>query len=121
MKKKIILYSLILSMVCIMATPITTYSAKHTHTGTVKITSSVERNGYIVVKWKKSKSCKGYCVHVQCGNKILACHCYGKTITTARIKETVTLKKKLDKCGNWKTVVYCSSTGPSGANGGRGG
>ena len=122
MKKKALIFALLLSVaLAAVATPVPSYAVKHKHIGTVSIKSIKERNGYLIIKWKKSKNCKGYCVHLQCGKKTLYAHCYGKTISTARIKLTNTLRKKLDKCGSWEAIVYCSNTGPHGAGGGRGG
>lgn len=120
-KKIIPVILIVLGIVCIVIGSANMSFASHAHTGEVSIKSVTEHNGYIQIKWNKSSKCKGYCVHLNCGSKALYAKCVGKTISNLKIKRTVTLGKKLDKCGNWKAIVYCSPKGPSGANGGRGG
>lgn len=93
--------------------------AGHIHDKQVTITSIKERGRYIDFKWKKDKSCKAYCVHIECGSKVLYSHCVGKTRNHYKVSVSKSLQKKIDKCSNIKYKVYCSNKAY--ASGGSGG
>ena len=120
MKKRTLLLALIAGILILPIIGTSNIYAAHKHDKQVKVVSAAERNGYIDVKWKKDKSCKSYCVHLQCGSKVLYNHCVGKTQSHYKIKVTKTLGKNLDKCGNWKAVVYCSNKAKGAGGSGHG-
>ena len=109
MKKKLLLTLLILSFTILPLLNNQVYAKEHTHTKTVSIKNYYEQNGYLVVKWKKSKDCKAYCVHLNCGKKILTAKCVSKTSSSTKIRITSSLRRKMDKCNNLNVVVYCSN------------
>lgn len=94
--------------------------AGHIHDKEVTITSVKESGRYIDINWKKDKSCKAYCVHIECGRKVLYSHCVGKTQKHYRISVSKSLQNKIDKCSNVKYKVYCSNKAyhPVGSGGG---
>lgn len=116
MKKKLLL----LLILCIAFVPNTVYAKEHSHSKTMQIRDYYEQSGNLVVKWKKSKGCKAYCVHINCGKKTLTSKCVSKTASSTKIRITSSLRRKIDKCGSINVVVYCSERSYKSSYGGGG-